>query len=910
MGHVRDLPTQKKDLPVAVQKEKWADFAVNTEDKFQPYYVVSPEKKKTIAALKKAMAECDELLLATDEDREGEAISWHLLEALKPKKRPKRIVFHEITREAIAEAIANPRDLDENLVRAQESRRILDRLFGYRLSPLLWRKIQGKLSAGRVQSPAVRLIVEREEERRAFVSATYFDLEAMIAHPNGMRFKAVLNSVNGQRVATGKDFDPTTGAFKNGNSCMLDGGQAAVLREQLLGGLPWVVSGIDESPQNQRPSAPFTTSSLQQEANRKLRLSGKRAMQVAQVLYEGVELGGGERVGLITYMRTDSTTLSEKAQREAQGVIRDIYGAEYAKGPRQYATKSRNAQEAHEAIRPTELSRRPADVAAYLDRDQLAVYELIWKRTIASQMPDAKLLRTTARFEATTPDRATTATFTSTGKKILFPGFLRAYVEGSDDPEADLGDKEVLLPEDLRQGQTVGAAAPPADLELAELSEKSHTTEPPARYTEASLIKKLEEEGIGRPSTYVAIISTIQDRGYVVLNKSRQLVPTFNAFMVIHFLRDTFPRYVDIKFTAQMEEDLDKIADGQLQWVDYLKAFYHGTAGAPGLNMTVEAATDTSHRPELVLGVDAESQKEVVVRSGKYGPYVSLGREVGGMIADLPADFAPQDLTMESAMELMKSKKQGGQLLGTDPATGEKIQLMNGQYGFYVQRGDTPADKKTKPPRTQVPKGTDPETLTLEAALQLLLLPRALGNNEAGKPVIATIGPYGPYVGCVKEFRSVIAPDDVFAITLERALELLAMPKTSRKLEEAIELGEGFSVKPGRFGAYVTNGTTNAVIDRATNPHSITLDQAKAMVAAKLAGGPGAPGMSSAGRDLGSGIKVKTGRFGVYVTDGKINATVPKSMSEETVTLEQAQDLLEAKRLKGPSAPRTYFKKK
>ena len=908
MGHIRDLPTQKKDLPEEIQKQKWADFAVNVDDKFQPYYVVTPEKKKQISMLKKALTECDAMLLATDEDREGEAISWHLMEVLKPKVPVKRIVFHEITREAITEALENPRQVDANLVRAQESRRVLDRLFGYRLSPLLWRKIQQGLSAGRVQSPAIRLIVEREEERRAFVSATYFDLEAQIAHPGGTQFKAVLASLNDRKLAGGKDFDPTTGELKNAKAKWLNAAEAVDLCTQLRAGLPWTIASIDETPATQRPYAPFTTSSLQQEASRKLRFSSKKTMQIAQTLYEGVELGGGERVGLITYMRTDSTTLSEKALKEAQDLISRIYGPEYTSGPRRYQTKARNAQEAHEAIRPTELPRKPADVAHHLDKDHLALYELIWKRTIASQMTDARLLRTSVLIDAQTPDKAVKATFSATGKTILFPGFMRAYVEGSDDPAADLGDKEVLLPSDLRPGQCVGHAAPPADLSLAELAEKGHATEPPARYTEASLVKKLEEEGIGRPSTYAAIISTIQDRGYVNLNKSRQLVPTFNAFMVVKFLRDTFPRYVDIKFTAGMEEDLDMIADGKVEWVDYLRRFYHGGETEAGLNATVDQAAALAQRPEIVLGQDSASGKDVVIRSGKFGAYLSLGRETGCPMADVPADVAPADLTVEQALELLKNKSNTGVVLGNDPATAEVILLVKGQYGYYVQRGETPADKKaSKPPRAQVPKEMNPDTLSLDVALQLLLLPRLLGNHpEKGKPITATFGPYGPYVACERECRSIAAPDTVFNITLDKALELLAKPKASRKLESPIDLGEGVFVKPGRFGPYVTDGTVNATVTRGTDPHSLTLAEARVLLAAKASGATSKTGATGAtgGRDLGEGVAVKAGKFGPYVTDGTINATLPKGTNPDGVTLAEAQELLAAKRAKGPSVSR------
>lgn len=898
MGHIRDLPTQKQDLPDNVRQEKWSDFAVNVDDKFQPYYVIPSDKRKHITMLKKSLAGADKVLLATDEDREGEAISWHLLEVLKPKVPVERIVFHEITREAIMNALANPRQIDTNLVRAQESRRILDRLFGYRLSPLLWKKIQFGLSAGRVQSPAVRLIVEREEERRNFVSATYSDLEALISHREGKQFKATLSTINDLRVATGKDFDEK-GVFKNGGKTVhLNGEQVNNLRQGLMAGLPWKVIAIEESPIAQRPYAPFTTSSLQQEANRKLHFSSRKTMQIAQGLYEGVELGNGERIGLITYMRTDSTTLSEKALRDAQNLIAKIYGQDYVMPARRYQTKTRNAQEAHEAIRPTELQKLPNDIEKYLDRDQFALYELIWKRTIASQMPDAKLLRTTAKIEAVASD-GTVTVFTATGKRILFPGFLRAYVEGSDDPSAELSDKEELLP-DMQQGQTVNVASVPSDLTLIDLVPKSHSTEPPVRYTEASLVKKLEEEGVGRPSTYAAIISTIQDRGYVVLNKNRQLIPTFNAFMVMNFLRNTFPRYVDIKFTAGMEEDLDLISEGKLQWIDYLHRFYHGNKTQAGLNTEVEKAESTqTEKPRIFLGVDPETNTKVLVKLGRFGPYLSLGESNDSPMADIPSDIPPADLTLEQAIEVLKTKKNNGTCLGNDPKTNEPIYLYKGRYGYYVQRGETPQDKTApKPQRTQV-KNIEPDNITLEMALQYLTLPRTLGEKD-GKPVTATIGPYGPYVACEREYRNIPEPESVYTITLEKALELLAKPKVKTKLEEPIDLGEGIFVKPGRFGPYVTDGQTNASLGRGVNPHTLDLESARKLLKDKLET-QSAGAAAGGGRDLGEGIFVKTGRFGPYVTNGAINATLHKGTNPDEVTLAEAKELIANKIAKGPA---------
>jgi DNA topoisomerase-1 len=846
-GHVRDLPSSRKELPDEYKSQPWADFAVNIDDQFQPVYIIPPDKKRHISHLKSALKGAKELLLATDEDREGESISWHLCEVLKPKVPVRRIVFHEITREAIAEAIRSPRDIDQNLVRAQEGRRVLDRLFGYKLSPLLWRKVQPGLSAGRVQSVAVRLIAEREEERARFRCAEYWDLEAEIATASGS-FKAVLVSLGGRRLANGKDFDPSTGQLAEGSKAFLLGADAAAnLCAAARDALPWTVTRVEESPATQRPNPPFTTSTLQQEANRKLGFGAKRTMQIAQKLYEGVDLGDGERVGLITYMRTDSVTLSNKALTEAQRVIAQIYGAEYACGPRPYRTKTANAQEAHEAIRPTEIARRPNDVAPFLSREELALYDLIWKRTVASQMPDAQLRRTTVELVAQTGGTTGDALFTATGKKIVFPGFLRAYVEGSDDPAADLGDKEVILP-DLRVGEKVysdeAQARPANEAWLAGLEPKRHETAPPPRYTEASLVKKLEEEGIGRPSTYASIISTIQDRGYVFLNKSRQLVPTFTAMVVNQLLREHFPHYVDLKFTARMEEELDNIANGDLSWVEHIREFYRGTPGQPGLETLVETKQQEIERPEIVLGVDAATAQPVRVRVGKYGPYVVAGENGSGIIADLPADVAPADFSLETALDLLRQKAEGPRRLGEDPETGLPVYVLSGRFGAYVQLGDNPpkGDRKApKPRRASLEKGMTPETITLAQALQLLSLPRELGRHpESGEPVIANNGRWGPYVQHGKEFRSLPAGESPYTVTLERALELLAAPKAPRARRTAAqtpikEFPGGIRLMEGRFGPYVTDGKVNATLPKNTAPDTLTAEQAAELIAAKAA---------------------------------------------------------------------------
>ncbi len=839
-GHIRDLPERADDIPKEVKGEKWARFGVNTEDRFQPVYVVPKSKQKQVSSLRKALKGVDELLLATDEDREGESIGWHLIEVLKPKVPIRRIVFHEITRDAIQNALENPRDLDMDLVHAQEGRRIIDRLFGYKLSPVLWKKVQSGLSAGRVQSVAVRLTVEREEERRAFVTSVYWDLEANIGSTAG-EFKATLQRIGDKRVASGKDFDASTGKLKSKSAVLLTESDAANLLSTIQGNLPWKVAKVEEKPATQNPAPPFTTSTLQQEANRKLGYGARRTMQIAQRLYEGIDIGEGERVGLITYMRTDSVTLSEKALGDSQKVIRDLYGDDYAKGPRQYKTKTRNAQEAHEAIRPTEVSRRPKDVRKYLESDELKVYELIWKKTLASQMPPAKLLRTSVEIAAQT-DNGSDAIFTASGKKIMFPGFLRAYVEGSDDPAAEIGDKEVILP-DLKEGQPVEAKTSKADLRLLELLEKRHETSPPARYTEASLVKKLEEEGVGRPSTYASIIGTIQDRGYVRLEKNRQLVPTFVAMVVTDLLREHFPEHVDLKFTARMEEDLDQIASGSSSWEKQVETFYRGAGGKPGLENLVETKQENIEYPALLLGKDPDTGEDIKVKVGRYGPYLLRGENGSGIKADVPKDVAPAELTIEVARKLFAKAEEGPRNLGADPETGMDIYVMTGRYGDYVQLGETPEDKKApKPKRASLEKDMGYDTVTIEQALKLLSLPRELGKHpESGDPILANNGRYGPYVQHQRDFRSLTKDDNVYTVTYERAMELISQPKATRgraaSKKVLKELGEddgkNIQVLEGRYGPYVSDGKTNATLPKGTEPESVSMEQAKELIAAK-----------------------------------------------------------------------------
>ncbi|MDH3253896.1 MAG: type I DNA topoisomerase, partial [Acidobacteriota bacterium] len=729
-GHVRDLPETARQIPNKFRKEKWARLGVNVEGDFEPIYVVSESKKKHIKKLKESLAKADELLLATDEDREGESISWHVLEILKPKIPVRRIVFHEITEEAILAALERPREIDVHLVRAQESRRVLDRLFGYELSPVLWKKVRTGLSAGRVQSVAVRLCVIRERQRRRFRSALYWDAEADFTI-GGSRFSARLARIGDQRLASGQDFDPSTGELKNKAELLWLQSQSEL--ETIIAGwtLPWRVTSVEEKPQTRRPAAPFITATLQQEANRKLGFSARDTMRIAQRLYEGIDVNG-DRVGLITYMRTDSVTLSNKALKDAQSVIRSKYGEQYSKGPRRYSNKSKMAQEAHEAIRPTELSRTPESMRKALKPRELRLYELIWTRTIASQMADARLLRTS--IEITAPASADTdaaaGLFAVTGKTIQFAGFLRAYVEGSDDPSADLADQEVLLPP-LALGDTC---------EPTGVEPKSHETSPPARYNEASLVKKLEAEGIGRPSTYASIIDTIQNRGYVV-KQGKALVPTFTAFAVTKLLESHFADYVDTQFTARMEQKLDDIADGSLDWKAHLHDFYFGSGDQiPGLEGRIAAAEPSMDYPSITVGDHPQSGLPIVVRVGRYGPYLQYEDKEGErLMASLPDDLAPADLTVDAAVDLLAKSAKGATPIGKDAATGEPVYLAHGRFGAYVQLGDTPEKSSgaAKPKRASLPRGTAKEEVTLALALKWLSLPRTLGTDPAsGEDVV------------------------------------------------------------------------------------------------------------------------------------------------------------------------------
>jgi DNA topoisomerase-1 len=815
MGHVRDLPRSASEIPPSVKGEKWAQLGVNPEADFAPLYIIPSDKKKVVKTLKDALKQADELVLATDEDREGESISWHLLQVLNPKVPTKRMVFHEITQEAIQAALQNCRTIDDQLVHAQETRRILDRLVGYTLSPLLWKKIAGGLSAGRVQSVAVKLVVNREKERRAFRRGAYWDLKATLLK-NESAFEARLHSLGGTRLANGGDFDEATGQIAQGRQVvLLDEARAQELQARLHAAV-WTVSGLEERPSTRKPAPPFTTSTLQQEANRKLRLSARDTMRVAQNLYEQ---------GYITYMRTDSVHLSEQAIAAARACVESRYGNAYlSPKPRQYATKSKGAQEAHEAIRPAGSTFRTPQETGLTGREA-ALYDLIWKRTVASQMAEARQTHITASIEVED------AVFRATGKRIDFPGFFRAYVEGSDDPEAALEDQEVLLPS-LANGDA---------LACSQLEAIGHETQPPARYTEATRVKVLESEGIGRPSTYATVIGTIIDRGYVRL-VNNSLIPTFTAFAVTALLEQNFPDLVDVQFTARMEQTLDEISTGEVDWLPYLKTFYGGEQGLEQQVHVRETEIDaTAARTVLLNDLAAK------VRIGRYGPYIELDTEGEPVRASIPVDVPPADLDEDQIERIIKQKVEGPDQVGLHPDTGEPIYLRIGPYGPYVQLGDS-TEENPNPKRASLPKGLSPDQLTLDTAVGLLRLPRLLGvHPDTSAPIKASQGRFGPYVvhdqgkeG--RDYRSLKGEDDVLTISLERALELLAQPKTGRgrrKVDPLKELGahpedgEVIAVFNGPYGLYVKHGKVNASVPEGVEMEAITLEQALDWIGAK-----------------------------------------------------------------------------
>ena len=838
VGHVRDLPQNASEIPEKYKKDAWARIGVDVENDFAPLYVVPGGSRKVLTEIRAALKDADRLYLATDEDREGESISWHLLQELKPKVPVRRMVFHEITQRAILEALDLTREVDENLVKAQEARRIIDRLTGYTVSPLLWTTVAPRLSAGRVQSVAVKLVVVRERERRAFRSGTWWDLVAQLAHRDA-QFEAKLVTVGGRRIATGRDFDRTTGRLTGADGAgakdlvLLDeaAGTALVAR---LRGVGWTVTDRTEEPFSTRPSPPFTTSTLQQEANRKLGLGAREAMRVAQDLYER---------GFITYMRTDSVSLSAQAIDAARACARE-FGPDFVpEKPRFYANKSANAQEAHEAIRPSgDLFRKPDDTG--LSGRELRLYELIWKRTVASQMPDS---RQTRMVVTVTADNAE---FRASGKRIDFAGFIRAYVEGSDDPDAALDDKEVVLPA-LVVGDTPDCRA---------LDAVKHETQPPARYTEASLVKMLEELGIGRPSTYASIMDTIQNRGYV-RQDGKALVPTFTAFAVTALLEDRITSLVDTQFTARMESQLDEIADGQLDQLAYLKQFFFGDEAHPGLKpMVEESAAALKKEAGGARRVQLEGVK-ASIRIGRFGPYVEEEQEDGPPLrASLPSDMAPGDLTDDLVQMLLRTRQEGPPVLGTDDE-GVPIYMMRGEYGPYVQLGDVVEGSKLKPKRTSLPKGVTPENITLEIARGLISLPRLLGTHPGTTSAIrASLGRFGPFIVHVKggdggkdDFRSIPAADDVLTIALPRALELLAQPKGHRGQSTSVvtplrdlgahpDDGRAVLVFDGRYGPYVQLGPNSsdrkakpirATLPNDLKPDAVTMAQAVQLLEAK-----------------------------------------------------------------------------
>ena len=881
MGHIRDLP-QPSELPTDMKKGPYGKFAVDVEHEFDPYYVVNPDKKKKVTELKRKLKDADALYLATDGDREGEAIAWHLLQVLKPKVPVYRLTFPEITKEAIERGFGQLRDIDQDLVDAQETRRILDRLYGYEISPVLWRKVAAGLSAGRVQSVATRLVVQRERERIAFVPADYWDLTGQFSRPEGQdagrAFSARLSSVDGRRVATGKDFDDR-GQLKSPSS-----GNAPVTLDEavataLAAGLQdarFSVRSLETKPYTRRPAAPFTTSTLQQEAARKLRFTSRTTMRVAQRLYEN---------GYITYMRTDSVALSDQAVNAARAQAKELYGPEFVpSSKRVYASKSKNAQEAHEAVRPAgDTFRTPSQVRSQLSVDEYKLYELIWKRTVASQMQDAKGDTATVRLGATATSAAgehagADAEFSASGTVITFRGFLAAYEEGRDvnpDLTADSG-KKGAKDEDKRLPVMAEGDA----LDASEVTADGHTTTPPARYTEASLVKTLDELGIGRPSTYAATISTIMDRGYVQVRGSA-LIPSWLAFSVVRLLEEHFSDYVDYDFTAELEDDLDRIARGEAERVKWLSGFYFGeNPSEPGLKPIVEDLGEIDARAVNSIPIT----DEITLRVGKYGPYLESGGTVDpetGEITDpvranVPLDLAPDELTPAKAQELMEIGKADGRELGVNPANGRTIVAKDGRYGPYVTeivpeptqeeldaipteyyKNGNPKPKKIEKPKPNTASlfsSMNLQDITLDDALKLLSLPRELGQDTDGETITVQNGRYGPYLKKGSDSRSISSEDQIFTITLEEAKTIYAQPKQRGRQAARPPLADlgadpltekRMVIKEGRFGAYITDGETNVTVPRAEAIEQITAARASQLLAEKRAKGP-APAKSPA----------------------------------------------------------------
>jgi DNA topoisomerase-1 len=847
IGHIRDLPSDASEVPAALKKEKWSKLGIDVEHDFKALYVVPADKREHLKKLKVALKDAGTLFLATDEDREGESISWHLVQELQPKCDIKRLVFHEITKGAILEALQNPRQIDMDLVEAQETRRLVDRLYGYTVSPLLWKKVRPRLSAGRVQSVAVRLIVERERERMRFKPADYWSLEAVFAGTEGdvTPFPATLVALGENRVATGRDFDQETGKPKDGGKglVVVDEAQALQLAQRLAGQRA-TVTGKEQKPYTERPWPPFTTSTLQQEAARKLRFAAQRTMRAAQRLYEN---------GYITYMRTDSTTLSAQAIGAARSLIAREFGPQYLPdAPRQYQTKVKNAQEAHEAIRPAGSEFvPPARLGGDMGEDERRVYELIWRRTVASQMKDAKGQRTTLTLEMDAGLLAGAtgkARFTATGKTIEFPGYRLAYVEDLDDAEAELAESERVLP-DLRAGQTATAT---------ELKPEGHTTQPPPRLTEAGLIKELEARGIGRPSTYAAIIETIVRREYV-FKKGTALVPTFTAFAVVDLLAAHLAWLVDYQFTAKMEDDLDEISNGRARRTDYLKNFFLGN-GQPGLRdrvTVVEKDKDVDPRKICSIPLGTSEQGELVeVRVGRYGPFLSAGDKR----VSVPDEMPPDEMTLQKAIELLQKGGGGPKVLGTDPETGLQVFVKVGRFGPYFQLGEGQGGKAQggrnadKPKMASLLKGMEPDTVTLDDALAVLRLPRTVGvhrhpHGHHDEPILAMNGKFGPYMKWGKETRSIPAEHTPLTIDLATALHVFAQPKQGRSRQPSApqkvlrELGEHpesratIKLLDGRYGPYVTDGTTNASLPKGEDPAGLGLARAVELLQARAGKG-------------------------------------------------------------------------
>ena len=870
-GHIRDLPRSAKEIPARLRSKSWGRLGVDVDGDFDPIYVIPAESKKHIAALRKKARGAEELILATDEDREGESISWHLLEVLKPNVPVHRIAFHEITRAAIQAALAQPRGVDERLVRAQETRRVLDRLFGYSLSPVLWRKVRGKLSAGRVQSVALRLLVEREEERQRFRSTEYWGVRASLRsrdEGDDRGFTAELVETGGKSVATAKNFDSRTGAPRLARTTVvLDESAASAIAREAMTTRPWRVRRVEEKDSVRRPSPPFTTSTLQQFASSMLRMTPRRTMALAQQLYEGIDLGGGNREGLITYMRTDSVSLSRRALADAARFIRRRYGDEYHQGVRPYATRSRNAQEAHEAIRPTEIARTPESLSRFLNRDQQRLYGLIWRRAVASQMADARIARTTMEFQVDSADSA--HVFRAAGSVVGFPGYQRVWGARREDVILPrLVEGQLIGAEDVRARDTEarraaeapdaaeapGATDAPerhaAPVEITNVEPRGRRTQPRPRYSEAALVRKLEAEGIGRPSTYEPTLAKLQQREYAVRRKG-VLVPTYLGLCVTKLLRDHFPHYVDLKFTAGMEDALDRIAGGSVDHVRFLSDFFRGDGNdAPGLEKRIERELPRIDYPALRVGDDPETGEPLLVRIGRRHAFLQRGRGKDSPRAALPVDLLIDELTPDKASGLIESRLRARSPLGRDEETGLNVYVRTGPFGPYVQLGDDAAE----PRRVSLPKGMSPAQVDLGFALRLLSLPRVLGKDPGtGQRVTAGMGRYGPYVNRAKTYRNLDSVERAFDITLEEALALLNA-KPGKTVLAVVgrhpETGEPLNVYKGRYGPYVTDGKVNAGIPRGRAPESLGVDEALGLLAraaARKAAGGGARRTRAAG---------------------------------------------------------------